>query len=79
MTSFAFIAFLLLLVLFALPLLLGFLSGRAYRAGRGRVAFGLLLLGGCVGLLARPRPLVRLLLALGLAWGYAAPRRPRGA
>lgn len=46
MTSFAFTAFLLLLVLFALPLLLGFLSGRAYRAGRGRVAFGLLLFGG---------------------------------
>ena len=78
MTSFAFTAFLLLLVLFALPLLLGFLSGRAYRAGRGRVAFGLLLFGGFVGLLARPRPL-GLLLALGLAWGYAAPRRPRGA
>ena len=79
MTSFAFIAFLLLLVLFALPLLLGFLSGRAYRAGRGRVAFGLLLFGGFVGLLARPRPLGLLLLALGLAWGDAAPRRPRGA
>lgn len=79
MTSFAFIAFLLLLVLFALPLLLGFLSGRAYRAGRGRVAFGLLLFGGFVGLLARPRPLGLLLLALGLAWGYAVPRRPRGA
>lgn len=73
MTSFAFTAFLLLLVLFALPLLLGFLSGRAYRAGRGRVAFGLLLFGGFVGLLARPRPLGLLLLALGLAWGTPPP------
>lgn len=74
MTSFTAIAGLLLLVLFALPLLLGFLSGRAYRQGRGRVALGLLLFGGFLGLLARPRPLGLLLLFLGVLWGYGRLR-----
>lgn len=74
MTSFAFAAFLLLLVLFALPLLLGFLSGRAYREGRNRVALGLLLFGAFLGLLARPRPLGLLLLLLGLLLGYGRLR-----
>jgi hypothetical protein len=57
MTSFTAIAFILLLALWALPLLLGFLSGRAYREGRGRVALGLLLLGVFLGFLAPPGPL----------------------
>ncbi|GAB5602896.1 hypothetical protein FJNA_14210 [Thermus sp. FJN-A] len=74
MTSFTFIAGLLLLVLFALPLLLGFLAGRAYREGRGRVALGLLLFGGFWGLLAKPRPLGLLLLLLGLFLGYGRLR-----
>ncbi|SDF15294.1 hypothetical protein SAMN04488243_12818 [Thermus arciformis] len=74
MTSFAFAAGLLLLVLFALPLLLGFLSGRAYREGRNRVALGLLLFGAFLGLLARPRPLGLLLLLLGLLLGYGRLR-----
>ncbi|GGM92379.1 hypothetical protein GCM10007092_01790 [Thermus composti] len=74
MTSFTFIAALLLLVLFALPLLLGYLSGRAYREGRGRVALGLLLFGAFLGLLARPRPLGLFLLLLGLFLGYGRLR-----
>jgi hypothetical protein len=74
LTSFTVIAGLLLLFLFALPLLLGFLSGRAYRQGRGRVALGLFLFGGFVGLWARPRPLGLLLLLLGLLWGYGRRR-----
>ena len=74
MTSFTFIPALLLLVLFALPLLLGYLSGRAYREGRGRVALGLLLFGAFLGLLARPRPLGLFLLLLGLFLGYGRLR-----
>lgn len=72
MTSFAFAAGLLLLVLFALPLLLGFLAGRAFREGRGRVGLGLLLFGAFLGLLAKPRPLGLLLLLLGLLWATVA-------
>ncbi|MFD3005875.1 MULTISPECIES: hypothetical protein [Thermus] len=74
MASFSLIAGLLLLVLWALPLLLGFLSGRAYRHGRTRVGLGLLLFGGFLGLLARPRPLGLLLLLLGLGLGYGRLR-----
>ena len=74
MTSFTAIAGLLLLTLWALPLLLGFLSGRAYRVGRGRVALGLLLFGGFLGLLAKPRPLGLLFLLLGLLLGYGRLR-----
>ncbi len=74
MTSLAVTAMLLLLVLLALPLLLGFLAGRAFREGRGRVGLGLLLFGGFLGLLARPRPLGLLLLLLGLLWGYGRLR-----
>ncbi|APD09239.1 MULTISPECIES: hypothetical protein [Thermus] len=74
MTSFTFLAGLLLLVLFALPLLLGFLAGRAFREGRGRVGLGLLLFGGFLGLLARPRPLGFLLLLLGVLLGYGRLR-----
>ncbi|WP_038048476.1 hypothetical protein [Thermus caliditerrae] len=72
MTPFA--AGLLLLASWALPLLLGFLAGRAYRVGRNRVALGLLLFGGFLGLLARPRPLGLLLLLLGLGLGYGRLR-----
>ncbi|MCS7217497.1 MAG: hypothetical protein NZ846_00715 [Thermus sp.] len=72
MTPFA--AGLLLLALWALPLLLGLLSGRAYRLGRGRVALGLLLFGAFLGLLVRPRPLGLLLLLLGLGLGYGRLR-----
>ena len=74
MTSFTAIAGHLLLTLWALPLLLGFLSGRAYRVGRGRVALGLLLFGGFLGLLAKPRPLGLLFLLLGLLLGYGRLR-----
>ncbi|MDM7324577.1 MAG: hypothetical protein P3W93_006270 [Thermus sp.] len=74
MTSFSFILGFLLLALWALPLLLGFLSGRAYRQGRKKVGLGLLLFGGFLGLLARPRPLGLLLLLLGLGLGYGRPR-----
>ncbi len=74
MTSFTAIAGLLLLFLWALPLLLGFLSGRAYRVGRGRVALGLLLFGAFLGLLAKPRPLGLLFLLLGLLLGYGRLR-----
>ncbi|GLV49092.1 hypothetical protein TJA_21940 [Thermus sp. LT1-2-5] len=74
MTSFTLLAGFLLLVLFALPLLLGFSAGRAFREGRGRVALGLLLFGGFVGLLARPRPLGLLLLLVGLLLGYGRLR-----
>jgi hypothetical protein len=74
LTSFTAIAGLLLLTLWALPLLLGFLSGRAYRVGRGRVALGLLLFGGFLGLLAKPRPLGLLFLLLGLLLGYGRLR-----
>ncbi|WP_028490573.1 hypothetical protein [Thermus islandicus] len=74
MISFTAIAGLLLLVLFALPLLLGFLAGRAFREGRGRVGLGLLLFGAFLGLLARPRPLGLLLLLMGLLLGYGRLR-----
>ncbi|GAA6762792.1 MULTISPECIES: hypothetical protein [Thermus] len=74
MTSFTFLAGFLLLVLFALPVLLGFLAGRAFREGRGRVGLGLFLFGGFLGLLARPRPLGLLLLLVGLLLGYGRLR-----
>ncbi|WP_038058656.1 hypothetical protein [Thermus amyloliquefaciens] len=74
MASFSLIAGLLLLALWALPLLLGFLSGRAYRYGRKRVALGLLLFGAFLGFLARPRPLGLFLLLLGLGLGYGRLR-----
>ncbi|RTH27281.1 hypothetical protein [Thermus scotoductus] len=74
MASFSSLLGLLLLVLWALPLLLGFLSGRAYRHGRTKVGLGLLLFGGFLGLLARPRPLGLLLLLLGLGLGYGRLR-----
>jgi len=74
LTSFTAIAGLLLLTLWALLLLLGFLSGRAYRVGRGRVALGLLLFGVFLGFLARPRPLGLFFLLLGLLLGYGRLR-----
>uniref|UniRef100_A0A7C2GEG9 Uncharacterized protein n=1 Tax=Thermus islandicus TaxID=540988 RepID=A0A7C2GEG9_9DEIN len=74
MISFTAIAGLLLLVLLALPLLLGFLAGRAFREGRGRVGLGLLLFGAFLGLLVKPRPLGFLLLLLGLVLGYGRLR-----
>ncbi|MFN4070638.1 MAG: hypothetical protein ACK4HT_03610 [Thermus caldifontis] len=74
MTTFPLLLGLLLLVLWALPLLLGFLSGRAYRHGRKRVGLGLLLFGAFLGLLARPRPLGVLLLLVGLGLGYGRLR-----
>ncbi|AFV77019.1 hypothetical protein Theos_2018 [Thermus oshimai JL-2] len=67
---------LLLLVSWALPLLLGFLSGRAFLLGRKRVGLGLLLFGAFLGLLVRPRPLGLLLFLLGLGLGYWPLRRP---
>jgi len=74
MISFTAIAGLLLLVLLALPLLLGFLAGRAFREGRGRVGLGLLLFGAFLGLLVKPRPLGFLPLLLGLVLGYGRLR-----
>jgi len=74
MISFTAIAGLLLLVLLALPLLLGFLAGRAFRDGRGRVGLGLLLFGAFLGLLVKPRPLGFLPLLLGLVLGYGRLR-----
>lgn len=72
--SFTALAFLLLLALWALPLFLGFLSGRAYREGRGRVGLGLLLFGAFLGFLAPPRPLGLFFLLLGLLLGYGRLR-----
>jgi hypothetical protein len=74
LTSFTALAFLLLLFLWGLPLLLGFLAGRAYREGRGRVGLGLLLFGVFLGFLARPRPLGLFFLLLGLLLGYGRLR-----
>ncbi|TBH21217.1 hypothetical protein [Thermus thermamylovorans] len=65
---------LVLLLLWTLPVALGFLSGRAFREGRGRVGGGLLLFGGFVGLLLPPRPLGLFLLLLGLGLGYGRLR-----
>ncbi|WP_018464988.1 hypothetical protein [Calidithermus timidus] len=63
------------LALWLLPALLGYMSMRAWRAGRSRVAAGLALAGLLCGVLAKPLPVGLVLLLIGLLAGWGGALR----